>query len=114
MFHLVIFLQGFCVRLEEHPNLKKYKQCIRKYFLFHRNQAQINLPGQPIQVKDIIFFKPLNAATKPPEDILKLYSPDLLSLLTVTGNLLETTNKRRFLSFLETVLSEDMICTIIK
>lgn len=63
------------------------------------------VPGQPIQVKDIIFFKPLNAATKPPEDILKSYSPVLLSLFTVTGNRLETTNRRRFLSFFETVLS---------
>lgn len=47
-------------------------------------------PGQPIQVKFRDFLKPESAETKPPEDILKWYSP-LESLVMVIGRRLETT-----------------------
>ena len=47
-------------------------------------------PGQPIHVKDIDFLQPERAETRPPEDILKWYSP-WLSLVIVIGKRLETT-----------------------
>lgn len=52
-------------------------------------------PVQPIQVKDMDFLQPESADTRPPEDILKWYSP-LSSLEMVMGSRLETTMKRRF------------------
>lgn len=97
MFHLIIFLRVYYVHLVVHPNLFFYGSMIKAIlYIYHI----INLPGQPIQVKDIIFLRPLNAATKPPEDILNANSFVLGSLFTVTGNRLETTSKRRFLSLL--------------
>ena len=47
-------------------------------------------PGQPIQVNDMDFLQPERAETRPPEDILKWYSP-WASLLMVMGRRLETT-----------------------
>lgn len=47
-------------------------------------------PGQPIQVKDMLFLQPERAETRPPEDILKWYSP-AASLVMVMGRRLETT-----------------------
>jgi len=50
-------------------------------------------PGQPIQVNVMDFLQPDNAETRPPEDILKWYSP-CLSFVIVTGSLFETTMRR--------------------
>ena len=47
-------------------------------------------PGQPIHVKDMDFLQPERAETRPPEDILKWYSPEA-SLLMVMGRRFETT-----------------------
>ena len=51
-------------------------------------------PGQPIQVNVMDFLQPDRAETRPPEDILKWYSP-CLSFVIVTGSRFETTMRRR-------------------
>ena len=65
-------------------------------------------PGQPIQVKERDFLQPERAETRPPEDILKWYSP-LLSFVIVMGRRFETTISFCFPSPPDPFIAGDMM-----
>lgn len=82
-------------------HLKAYIRNGDQYAKLTEEQAKgSSVPAQPIHIKDINFFRPLRAETRPPELMVYVHGSCSLSsfFFIVTGRRLEMTRRRVLVS----------------